>query len=111
MSEIANRITIRINEVEQEKLKEVQDNAKIGISQIVRQSILDMKPLFICETHRKEKAAVFRHINKAGNNLNQIAHQLNTAYLMGELDYEHISFAFGVLHNISYQLNAMRKVL
>ena len=57
MSEIANRITIRINEVEQEKLKEVQDKAKIGISQIVRQSILDMKPLFICETHRKEKAA------------------------------------------------------
>lgn len=106
-----DRITIRISETEQVKLKEVQDKAKVGISQIVRQSILDMQPLFICENHRKEKAAAFRHIAKTGNNLNQIAHQLNTAYLMGELDYEHIAFAFGVLHNISYQLNAMRKVL
>lgn len=111
MDNKSERISIRIGETEQKKIKEIQDKANIPVSQIVRQSICDMKAFFTCENHRKEKAATFRHIAKTGNNLNQIAHQLNSAYLVGELDYEHIAFAFGLLHNISYQLNTMSEVI
>lgn len=102
-----SRISIRISKDEEDRINAIEKKTNETVSHIVRQFILSGKPLFTCEQHRQEKAAAFRHIAKTGNNLNQIAHQLNTAYLMGELDYEHIAFAFGVLHNISYQLNAM----
>ncbi|MBQ9258410.1 MAG: hypothetical protein IJ187_00975 [Neisseriaceae bacterium] len=105
-----DRITIRISETEQEKLKEIQEKTKAPVSQIVRKSILDMKPLFICEQHRREKAAAFRHIAKAGNNLNQIAHILNTLNVRNELSYENTIRFLRVLDNIYVELNTMNKV-
>ena len=111
MDNKSERISIRIGETEQKKIKEIQDKANISISQIVRQHILSGSPIFTCEMHRKEKAAAFRHIAKAGNNLNQIAHQLNSAYLAGDLNFEQLSFAIQVLHNIEQQLTIMNGVI
>ena len=105
-----DRITIRITENEEVKLKEIQEKTNTPISQIVRQSILDMQPLFICEKHRKEKAAAFRHIAKAGNNLNQIAHILNTLNMKQELSYENTIYFLRVLDNIAVELQTMNKV-
>ncbi|MBP3222143.1 MAG: hypothetical protein J6M43_08935 [Neisseriaceae bacterium] len=104
------RITIRISENEEVRLKEIQEQTKEPISQIVRKSILDMKPLFICEKHRMEKAAAFRHIAKAGNNLNQIAHILNTLNVKQELSYENTIYFLRVLDNIYMELQTMNKV-
>ena len=104
-----SRISIRISQDEESKINEIEKKTNETVSHIVRQFILSGKPLFTCEQHRQEKAAAFRHIAKTGNNLNQIAHQLNAAYLMGELDREHIAFYLNVLHNIAIQLNLMNE--
>lgn len=109
-SDRMDRITIRITENEENKLKEIQEKTNTPISQIVRQSILDMKPLFICEQHRREKAAAFRHIAKAGNNLNQIAHILNTLNVKQELSYENTIYFLRVLDSIAIELQTMNKV-
>ena len=90
-----DRITIRITENEENKLKEIQEKTNTPISQIVRQSILDMKPLFICEQHRRE---------------NQIAHILNTLNVKQELSYENTIYFLRVLDSIAIELQTMNKV-
>ena len=86
------------------KLDELKERTGLNRSQVIREILTERKPHFVCEEHQEMRQAAFRHVAKAGNNINQIAHILNLLNLKKELDYGHCISYLRLLDNIHEEL-------
>jgi len=88
---LSKKITFRINESEYEKFQMLFKNAKLNkkkytTSDFIRNIIFDNNPKFeviktktvIRDRPCKDESLKIYHLNRIGNNVNQIAYNLNT---------------------------------
>lgn len=80
------RLGIRLEPSELELIKKSAAMANMGISEYVRKSCLRKKDSPTIIVDGQELRALYRQVRAAGNNLNQIAHDLNTHHDSSRVD-------------------------
>jgi len=101
------RITIRVNEKQSEKLKQIAEESGYSVSEVLRDFISQDKQII----KKEDTQALISQINKIGNNLNQIAFRINSDNLKNKINNETYITASSRLLMIQSQLNIVIKNL
>ena len=99
----AKKLTIRLNKETYQKLKEKTAELGLTQSQYLRQIIVKGKATKKC----KNLNSLILHISKIGNNLNQIAKNLNIAEKKGSLSGVDYDLLLDELMQINNNLKAL----
>lgn len=82
MSKLTKKVTFRFSENEYSKLLDHARNSGYNISEYFRNIILKNKTTVVA---KEDSIKIIYHLNKTGNNINQIAHGINRAFLNGKV--------------------------
>ena len=88
-------VSIRLNESEITKFSKLAKEAQMPISSFFKQSTLNS----IIVKPNKDLNIVIYNLNRIGNNLNQIAHKVNTNF------YDNAESLLSALQDIDFDLN------
>lgn len=97
------KVSMRLPEELIEKMDAKAKVCGITFSELVRQSLQKSKVIIWDELTRQDRLEIIRLLSKNGNNLNQIAHQLNTLALCEELTYDNAIHFLRILETIEFQ--------
>lgn len=106
-------IPFRLSEADAHLFKLKIAQSGMTQSEFIRDCVLKNRTTVIARVQKSsiEKRRMQFVFNKTGNNINQIAHVLNSANLTGKLSDHHYRVALSNLDNISrYLMSALRHV-
>src|SRR3990167_1223000 len=85
MAKLKKDINVRLSEDDYNKISSCAASAGCTLSEYIRTAVIKSKTKIV---NKESSIQVLYHLNKMGNNLNQQAHVLNKAFLMGIISEE-----------------------
>jgi predicted transcriptional regulator len=104
----SHRITIRVDSELNIKLNDLATKADITISELIRNYAINQKQDIV---NKKDIMQWLYHLNKIGNNINQIAHRLNSDNIANKISDISYKSTFGKLISIENQLSNLTTLL
>lgn len=101
MNKKDQKLSFRLSDVDAEKLKIMIRDSGLSASEFIRKVVLNNE---INVVKKEDTIKVFYHLNKIGNNLNQIAHGINKAFFEGTVTAE-------LMEKYLFQLNTVQNQL
>ncbi len=97
MTSLSKRVTFRLTEEECNKFQENVKQSGYNQSEFFRKIVLTNKTKIV---NKQDLIKIIYHLNKMGNNLNQQTHNLNKAFLTGNISESLFQHNLKVLNEI-----------
>ncbi len=101
------RVTLRLPKEITDKLDALAEETGQNYSTLIRNSLIKFNPKLPSKEVLKNQLLVMRLMRKTSNNINQIAHHLNSLNLQDKLEYKEFIHYLRILDTIEAELHLL----
>ncbi|MBS9783425.1 MAG: plasmid mobilization relaxosome protein MobC [Pasteurella sp.] len=97
------RVTLRLSKNITDKFDSLAKETGLNYSVLMRNALMKANPKLPSKEGLKNQLQIIRLMSKSSNNINQIAHHLNSLNLQGKLEYNEFIHYLRILDTIEAQ--------
>ncbi len=108
--QLSRVLRARVSEETAHKYEKLSEESGLKVSEVIRRVLEKSNPKLPSKEGTQYQLRAIRLMNKSSNNINQIAHHLNTLKLQNKLEYEEFIHYLRILDTIAAQQHLLLKL-